>query len=77
MENNLGFKELYDVTLKSTYNIEVGGRTIEPGEVIAIFDRIQLAQFNEIKTYISANGGYGNRARVVWNDTKEMKVSFS
>lgn len=77
MENNLGFKELYDVTLKATYNIEVGGRVIEPGEVIAIFDRIQLAQFNEIKTYIPANGGYGNKARVVWNDTKEMKISFS
>ena len=77
MENNLGFKELYDVTLKATYNIEVGGRTIEPGEVIAIFDRIQLAQFNEIKSYISSNGGCNNRARVVWNDTKEMKVSFS
>jgi hypothetical protein len=77
MENNLGFKELYDVTLKCTYNIEVGGRTIEPGEVIAIFDKIQLAQFNEIKSYISSNGGFNNRARVVWNDTKEMKVSFS
>lgn len=77
MENNLGFKELYDVTLKATYNIEVGGRTIEPGEVIAIFDRVQLAQFNEIKSYISANGGFNNRARVIWNDTKEMKVSFS
>jgi hypothetical protein len=77
MENNLGFKELYDVTLKATYNIEVGGRIIEPGEVIAIFDRVQLAQFNEIKSHISANGGFNNRARVVWNDTKEMKISFS
>ena len=57
MENNLGFKDLYDVTLKSTYNIEVGGRTIEPGEVIAIFDKIQLGQFDEIKSYITANGG--------------------
>ena len=43
MENNLGFKELYDVVLKATYKIEVGGRIIEPGEVIAIFDRVQLA----------------------------------
>ena len=77
MENNLGFKELYDVTLKATYNIEVGGRRIEPGEVIAIFDKIQLAQFNEIKSWISANGGFNNRTRVVWNDTKEMKVSFT
>ena len=77
MENNLGFKELYDVTLKATYNIEMGNRTIQSGEVVAIFDRVQLAQFNEIKTYITANGGYNNGTKIIWNDTKEMKLSFT
>jgi hypothetical protein len=38
--NNLGIKELYDVTLKATYKIEVGGREIEPGETVAAFDKI-------------------------------------
>jgi hypothetical protein len=77
MENNLGFKDLYDVTLKATYNIEMGDRTINAGEVIAIFDKIQLAQFNEIKSFASANGGFHNGARIFWNDTKELKLSFS
>ena len=77
MDNKIGFKELYDVTLKATYPIEVSGRKIEKGEVVAIFDNISLAQFNEIKTFVSANGGFNNRARVFWTDTKEMKLSFN
>ena len=77
MENKIGFKELYDVTLKATYPIEVSGRKIEKGEVVAIFDNISLAQFSEIKTFVSANGGFNNRARIFWTDTKEMKLSFS
>lgn len=77
MDNKIGFKELYDVTLKATYNIEMGDRTINAGEVIAIFDKIQLAQFNEIKSFASVNGGLHNGARVFWNDTKELKLSFS
>jgi hypothetical protein len=40
MENEIGFKELYDVSLKATYPIEVDGETIEVGETIAHFDKI-------------------------------------
>jgi hypothetical protein len=35
-----GLKELTDLTLKATYPIEIAGRTFEPGEVIARFDKI-------------------------------------
>jgi hypothetical protein len=40
MNNEIGFKELYEVSLKATYPIEVGGEIIEAGETIAFFDRI-------------------------------------
>ena len=40
MNNELGFKELYDVSLKATYPIEVDGVNIEVGETIAHFDKI-------------------------------------
>ena len=60
MTNELGFKELYEVSLKSTSNIEVNGVQIEPGETIASFDRIQIANFQEIKNIASANGGWDN-----------------
>ena len=77
MTNELGFKELYSVSLKATYPIEVGGNTIEPGETIASFDRIQIANFQEIKSLTSANGGWDNRAHIFWETTKEIKISFT
>jgi hypothetical protein len=77
MENNFGLKEMYEVSLKVTYPIEVKGRKIEVGETIAVFDRIQLADFAENKNFISANGGFDNRPRVWWEETKEIKVALS
>jgi hypothetical protein len=77
MTNELGFKELYEVSIKATLSIEVGGKTIEAGETIASFDRIQIANFQEIKDVVSAKGGYGNQSLVTWDSTKEVKISFT
>lgn len=77
MENEFGLKELYSVVLKATYPIEMAGRKFEPGEVIARFDKIQLANFKEITSRVSANGGYDNRARVIWEDPKEIQLNFT
>lgn len=73
---DLSFKELYEVSLKSTQSIEVGGKQIEPGETVAFFDKIQIANFQEIKSTVSANGGYGNKALIYWDATKELKLNF-
>ena len=77
MENEFGLKELYDLTLKVTYPIEVAGRIFEPGEVIARFDKIQIANFKEITKRVSANGGYDNRAHIIWEDPKEIQLNFT
>ena len=75
--NNFGIKELYDVALKTTYPIEMEGRVIEPGETIAVFDKISLANFEEISRTTVARGGYDARALVYWDETKEVRVRFS
>ena len=77
MENNIGFKELYEVSLKATYPIEMGDRIIEIGETIAVFDKIQIGNFEEKKNFFSANGGYDNRAHIWWEETKEIRLNFS
>lgn len=77
MTNELNFKELYEVSLKSTLPIEVSGTKIEAGETVASFDRIQIANFQEIKNTASANGGWDNRAHIFWETTKEVKINFS
>ena len=71
-ENEFGIKEMYQVVLKATYPIEIGNREIEEGEVIAYFDSIQLANFQEIKSYVTAHGGFDDRAHVWWETTKEV-----
>jgi hypothetical protein len=40
MTNELGFKELYEVSIKTTLAIEVGEKIVEAGETIAFFDKI-------------------------------------
>lgn len=77
MEQGLGFKELYEVFLKATYPIEMGGKTIEAGETIARFDKISIANFQEIKSQASANGGYDGRTLMSWEETKELRLNFS
>ena len=77
MNNEFGLKELYDLTLKATYPIEVEGRKFEAGEVIARFDKIQIANFREIASRVSANGGKSNPALIVWEDTKEIQLNFT
>ena len=77
MEQNFGAKELYQVVLKATYPIEVGNRKIETGEAICVFDKIQIAGLNNTISKSSANGGFDNRVRVIWEDIKEMNFMFS
>ena len=78
MEADLGsFKVLENVRLKSTYNMRIGERDIEPGETIAHFDKISISNFNEIKDIVAARGGFGNRAHVFWETTKEIQLTFS
>lgn len=70
-------KELYSFRLKATYPMKVAGTIIEPGEVIADFDEIQIANFQEVKSHIAARGGKYNEAQVVWNTTKELNIDFA
>ena len=72
-----GLKELYGVTLKSTYPIELGNRKIEAGEVLLAFDNIQIGGLQELKERVAARGGFDNRAHVNWETTKEVPLSFT
>ena len=77
MNTEFGLKELYDLTLKATYPIEMEGRIFEAGEVIARFDKIQIANFRELTSRVNASGGKSNSALVTWEDPKEIQLSFT
>lgn len=72
VENEFSLKELYNVSLKATYPIEIGGRRIKEGETICYFDSIQISNFQEVKSYVTAHGGYDDRPHVWWETTKEI-----
>ena len=71
------FKVLENVHLKATYDIEVNGIQFKTGETIAIFDKIQISNFNQIKDYVAARGGLDNRGHVFWETTRAIQFSFS
>ena len=78
MEESLGsFKELYDVHLKATQNIEMNGKTFEKGETIALFDKIQISGLTEFRNYTAARGGLNNVGHVYWENTKSVRLTFS
>lgn len=77
MSNEFNMKELENVTLKAAYPIEVGERKFETGEVIARFDKIQIANFNELVKRVSANGGYENRQLIIWEDSQGAQINFT
>lgn len=77
MENEFSLKELYDVFLKTTYPMEIAGKQFQEGETLCIFDKIQIASFNERKAVITAHGGFEDRDRVFWESTKEIDIDFS
>ena len=71
------FKELYQVVLKATSNIEINGQIIKPNETIAAFDKIQLADFKEKTKMVTAHGGYQDLDRVWWESPEEINLVFS
>ena len=77
MDNEFGLQELYSVQIKSTYPIEIKGKEIAAGEVIAAFDKVQIANFNEIHKEVAAQGGYQNRKLVIWNRTEGVNLIFT
>jgi hypothetical protein len=77
MDNEFGLQELYSVQIKSTYPIEVKGKEIAAGEVIAAFDKVLIANFQEIHKEVAAQGGYQNRKLVIWNRTEGVNLIFT
>ena len=71
------FKELYDVSLKATYPFNFGDRNFEKGEIIAIFDKITIANLREVKNKVSSKGGFDNSNLITWETTREVDFNFT
>lgn len=76
MENRYSFKDLEEVIIKTTSNIEINGRVIEAGETVAAFDKVQISNFSEQKKWVTAHGGYYDLDRVWWETEKGINLTF-
>lgn len=76
MENEFSFSELTNVLIKATQPIELNGRTFTVGETVAAFDKVMNAAFHEDVNRVNAHGGKGDRARVWWQTTKDVRISL-
>lgn len=74
MSSKFSFKELYDVVLKATSNMTIGSRQYLDGEIVLAFDRIQIANINEVEDNNFARGGFDNRTHIVWQHIKEVQL---
>lgn len=77
MENEFSFKELYDVVLRTNHSFKIGDRMLEPGEVVAAFDKIQISGFDLQTKVVTAHGGYQDAPRVIWEDVKGINFTFA
>ena len=76
MEEKFGTKELYDVSIKSTFPMKIGKREIEENETILFFDKIEIATLDTVTSRVAAVGGFDNRPQVIWEHTKQINYSM-
>jgi len=72
-----GIKELYEVVLKAKTPMVFGNRTLETGESILYFEKVNMAVLSEKNNVIMARGGWSNMPRVIWEDRSEVQFSLT
>lgn len=78
MEDNVvGLKELYDVSLRLTEPLDIGRQHYDVNESILNFERANIAQISEQKTYSEAKGGYHNNLLLDWEIDQSTRFAIS
>lgn len=77
MDNFVGMKELYDISLRTNRPIEIGRRKFDINETILFFERAEIAQIQEDKRETVAKGGYGNDPLIFWETDKDTRFSMT
>lgn len=77
MDNFVGIKELYDVSLRLNAPLEIGSRKYDINETILSFSTAEIAQVSEQKNNVQARGGYHNPALINWEIDKEVQFAIT
>ena len=77
MDNFSGIKELYDVSLRLSKPLEIGGKKYNINEAILNFKQIEISQVSEQKSNVWARGGHNNNPLVNWEVDKEVQFAVT
>lgn len=72
-----GIKELYEATLKATYNMKIGKKNYEAGENILFFEKLQIGNISQESSVVAAKGGKSNLTRIVWENYSDLIISIN
>lgn len=72
-----GMKEMYDVDLRATAPIEIGGKKYDKNESVLSFSNVKMAQLSETKRTTQARGGYHNQMQIEWEIDKEAHFAIT
>lgn len=77
MDNQIyAIREFYDVIFTAGYDLKMGDTIIPEGDIILSFSEIPSISMQEIRDRADAVGGYGNRSRVSWDETRGLAIDF-
>ena len=76
MEELFGTKELYDISLKTTFPMKIGNKEYEEDETILRFDKIDISTLDVVKSRVAATGGFDNRPQIIWEQTRQINYSM-
>ena len=77
IDQYLGIKELYEVSLKALEPMQFGERRVEAGEPVLYFNNIVMTQTSETHSDVFARGGWKNMPRVIWAERSEVRFALS
>lgn len=75
--SNFTFKDLRNVYIMAYSDITIGDITYKADEVITSFNSVKISNWNEIKNFATAHGGYDDRPFVMWEQDKGVAFNFS
>lgn len=76
-EDYVGIKEMYDINVRLNQPLDLGGRHYDINETVLSFEKAEIAQVNEQKSFKEARGGYNNNLLINWEVDKESNFAIS
>ena len=77
MDQTIGMKEMYDISIRLNQPLMIGERQYDINETILNIEKAEIAQVQQVKSIKSATGGYQNRTLVEWEVDKECKFAIT